>query len=432
MAPEQARGEVDLVDERADVFGLGAILCTILTGSPPFTGSPAEARRKAEKGDLGEAATRLEGCGADAELVGLAKRCLAAEPWQRPRHAGEVADAVSAYQGAVAERLRRAELERAQALVRAQEERRRRRVQLALAGACAALLALGAGGGLYQLRQHELRALEAAQRRREAEGATQTALEKARGLQGQGRWAEAEALLGQARAHLGQQAPEQARDTLTRALADVALVAELDAIRLKGATWVQGGFNRAGADREYGEAFRRHGLGAEGDDPQAAAQRVRDSAVRGPLLAALDDWAFSTADRRRRAWLLGVARGADPPPWRDRFRDPDLWASPRRLRQLAAQARAEELSPQAAVALARALPVGRSVRLLRGVQRRYPADFWVNFTLGTLLEEAKKHAEAVGYLRAALAIRPSANAAYVNLGNALAGKGEVGLPYRRT
>jgi tetratricopeptide (TPR) repeat protein len=124
--------------------------------------------------------------------------------------------------------------------------------------------------------------------------------------------------------------------------------------------------------------------------------------------------------------MLGVARRADPHPWRDRFRDPDLWGSPRRLEQLAAQARVEELSPQAAVALAWALRGDRAVGLLRGVQRRHPADFWVNFTLGTLLKEAKKHEEASGYLRAALAVRPTAYAAYVNLGNALADKGEVG------
>src|SRR6185436_13438835 len=38
MPPEQARGEVDRVDPRSDVFALGGILCEILTGKPPYIG----------------------------------------------------------------------------------------------------------------------------------------------------------------------------------------------------------------------------------------------------------------------------------------------------------------------------------------------------------------------------------------------------------
>ena len=85
MPPEQAGGEIDRVDERSDVFGLGAMLCQILTGKPPYVAKDAEAiRLLAIRGRLDEAYTRLDQSGADQELIALCKRCLSAEPEGRP------------------------------------------------------------------------------------------------------------------------------------------------------------------------------------------------------------------------------------------------------------------------------------------------------------------------------------------------------------
>lgn len=126
MPPEQARGEWEEVNSRADVFALGGILAAILTGQPPYTGAgPFAVLRRAEMGDLGECFARLDECGADEELLALAKRCLTPDAKDRPSNGAEVARQIAAYRLGVESRLMVAEKERAAADAIAEEARRR-------------------------------------------------------------------------------------------------------------------------------------------------------------------------------------------------------------------------------------------------------------------------------------------------------------------
>jgi serine/threonine protein kinase len=150
MAPEQAGGEVDRLDSRCDVFGLGAVLCEVLTGKPPYVGRDEDQiYRKAMGAILADAHARLNACGAEPELVALCLRCLAPEPDDRPRDAGAVAVVVAALRAAAEERARRAELDQ----VRAAEQGKRRRVLLAASGAVVVVLLAGLGASLWQTRR---------------------------------------------------------------------------------------------------------------------------------------------------------------------------------------------------------------------------------------------------------------------------------------
>src|SRR5579864_962174 len=361
MAPEQARGEVDRMDERVDVFALGSILCEILTGTPAFDGrSSSEILRLATHGDTADALGRLDGCGAESELIALAKDCLEVEPENRPRDANVLAERITAYLAGVQVRVQTAERERAVAVARAIEERRRRKVQLALAASLLAFTTLGGLSTTYYLQQRA----ERARLRTEQAAASDRVV------------AQAVMLRDQAKAK-----PED----LSRWQVALAAVAEAEAAGDAGArdrllalrTEVQAGLNagqrdkalldrvvdirsakhddRDGSltDRSYAEAFRNAGIDLATLPPAEAGAKIkaRPASVALELAASLDDWAATRRGWRKdavgAAQLSEAARVADPDLWRTKLRaalaQVDKAAQLTALQSLAKEAKYDEL-----------------------------------------------------------------------------------------
>jgi tetratricopeptide (TPR) repeat protein len=174
MPPEQAAGEVAKVGPRSDVFGLGGLLCVLLTGRPPLDGDdPEGVRVNAIRGRTEAAFARLDACGADPGVVALCKRCLAFEPADRPGSADAVAAEVAALRRAADDRARQAE-------ARAAEQAGRRRATVRAAGAVAAVLLLGVIGTTAGLARAD-RARRDAEAARQAEADQRAAAEAARG-----------------------------------------------------------------------------------------------------------------------------------------------------------------------------------------------------------------------------------------------------------
>ncbi|MGL4554057.1 MAG: serine/threonine-protein kinase, partial [Gemmataceae bacterium] len=194
IAPERVGGGRG--DERSDVFGLGAILCEVLTGSPPYESAGGRGLSRMMVGNPAAGLERLRRCDADPRLIGLACACLSPDPADRPADAAELAGALAAHRQWVAERVRQADRDEAAEQARAAE--RAKRLRLTAGGLMlAAVLAAAVFGGGWLSQREESRRAEARQR------AERDALAKAAEVLRREDWQQAVEILEPAAAQAG-------------------------------------------------------------------------------------------------------------------------------------------------------------------------------------------------------------------------------------
>jgi serine/threonine-protein kinase len=413
MAPERFQGRADV---RSDVYALGLTLYELLALRPAFDGTDQAQLigriNSEEPPRLDRLDPRLP-----RDLVTVVHKAMAKDPAERYQTAAALAEDLRRFlddRSIVARRPRLPE--------HTWRWCRRNPTTAGLLGALLALLLLATGGGVWLVRQRAERRAETVRQEEALRQDVGTALAQAASFRDGSHFREGRELLEQAKQRVEPAGPDGLRQRLGQARADLDLAERLDAARLRAASYVEGKFDFAGAERLYAAAFAEAGVGQEGDDVEAVAERVKASAVREALVAALDDWAICAGDKGRPAWLLRVARRADPDPggWRDRARDPVAWGDGAALAELARTAPVAGPSVPLLVALGQRLLVtgGDAPAFLRRVQREHPADFWANLTLGNALKY-RGSGEAIGYYRVALAIRPEVAVGYYNLGEVL-------------
>ncbi len=463
MSPEQA-GLSDLdVDTRSDVYSLGVLLYELLTGTTPCdsetleTAGYDEMRRIIREDEPPRPSTRLsalekaklsticERRGTDprklnhevrGELDWIVMKALEKDRDRRYESASALAADVQRYLND----------EPVQACPPSTLYRLRKFVRRHKAGlgvAAMLLMAVLVGGISWVWWAHK---------RAEAERWAEEALVEAGKALARGNPYDPDliAAVRKAESQLGSgMIREELQQRVNRTLADLAMLAKLERIRLDQASVVDNHFDIAGSDQAYAEAFREYGIDVELLAVQEAGDQIRKRAIGSHLAAALDQWAVARQERER----LGRSHGNQPPnessTWRRLFEvaqvaSPDPWRGSLQealaanktgsadLEKLVASARLGELPApilaRLGTVLARAGAAPLAVDVLRLGQQRYPADFWIHLHLAEILAEEMKPpqlTEALGCYRAALALRPSSPGVHYDLGNALRKMGQI-------
>jgi serine/threonine-protein kinase len=421
MAPEQVVGKAGAIGPAADVYALGALLYEMLTGRPPFRGETAvETERQVLAEEPVPPARLNPKVPRDLETICL--KSLSKDPQRRYASAAELAADLRRFTDG-----RPIQARPLGWAGRSWRWVRRNPPAAALVAMALTLVGLALGGGLWLERQRAEQRTERARQEGRAWQAAEAALEEAAVLGKQGRWSEAQSALEGAQGLLDGSAPPSLIERLRRARADADMVAELEEIRLR----ISDGRRSqepapASPEKLYAEAFRKYGIPVLALEPGAAAARVRDSSIRQTLLAFMHDWLYRLPDEDR-GRLREVLDRADDDDWRHSFREALLAKDTKKLSTLTHAPGASAQPPGVASGLAAAM-IGTMYKyeaqeFMREAQQRHPADFWINYLLGCFWWEEYPQ-EAAAYLRAAVAIRPTSDVAYVMLARALRGAGD--------
>jgi serine/threonine-protein kinase len=455
MAPEQAQGEVEQLDERADVFSLGAILCELLTGRPPYEeirGGEIEGETilsQAAFAKLQPARARLETCEADPALVRICLECLTPARGVRPANAAIVARAVHTFLATVEERAQKAELAATEARLKAAEERRARRLTLALAGTIVAALALTGGGFWWASRE---RAQRTEQTRTVVEAAYGESVEF--GQQGKPAEALASAQRALSLAQTGEADAamlERARHFVAKAEQDLhaaenervlveqdrKLRSRLIDLRLKQIATLGNPKREVELDAAFTQAFHDYGVDLEGDDVVPALKRIRERKIGEEVALALDDWGrlrrrVHGAKSEKAENLTVLALDLDPDPVRKQLREAVAARDLAVLRELASPGNLPKLGPGSIFVLTAELWGNGTddrrpevYRILAQARQLYPGDFVLQAVAGTYYQDGFHFESALACRSAALSLRPGDVSARVKVADSLLSLGRL-------
>jgi serine/threonine-protein kinase len=443
MAPEQAQGEVEKLDERADVFSLGAILCEILTGRPPYEDVEGESTvQKAARAQLDPARERVQACGADPALVQLCLDCLMPAKAARPSNAEEVAKSIHDYLTSTEERAHKAEIEATEARIKAAEERRAKRLTLALGGTIVGALVLGGGGIWYVNRERTKRteemrsAVEAAfgeSQRFEHDGNPDEALASARRAVSLAQTGGVDAALLERAKHFEAQAGkdvEAAAHERQLKEQDETLRARLVDLRIGQIAAISNSQKEKDLDAAFAKAFQDYGVDLEAQDITPALKRIRERKIAEDVALALDDW----GRLRRKALgassvaaenLAYLAMDLDPDPERMRLRKAILENDMDTLLGMAEPENLPKLGPGSIWVLSAAIwdrfQAKRPVvyRMYDQARHLYPNDYVLQSVGALIYNLAGRFEDYLACRTAAVALRPNDATARAGLVDAL-------------